>query len=110
MLQTALSVKDALILLENAFKNQMEGKSFAKKMTVTGGQAENELWNQMKADVTGYELHTQRLLHAELTGDAVFALVGLGVYKDIKGAAEILCKKNKTYSPSFFEEGEFEGI
>lgn len=110
MLQTALSVKDALLLLENAFKNQMEGKSFAKKMTVTGGQAENELWNQMKADVTGYELHTQRLLHAELTGDAVFALVGLGVYKDIKGAAEILCKKNKTYSPSFFEESEFEGI
>lgn len=99
MLQTAMMVRDGLNALRNAAEESGAVPALKTEMTVTGGQAENALWNQMKANVTGYTLYTQSLVHAELTGDAVFALLALGLYKDIHSAAAAVCKREVCYEP-----------
>lgn len=99
MLQTAMMVRDGLNALRRAAEESGAVPALKTEMTVTGGQAENALWNQMKANVTGYTLYTQSLVHAELTGDAVFALLALGLYKDIHSAAVAVCKREVCYEP-----------
>ncbi|MBR4245394.1 MAG: hypothetical protein IKQ13_00185 [Treponema sp.] len=99
MLQTAMMVRDGLNALRRAAEESGAVPALKTEMTVTGGQAENALWNQMKANVTGYTLYTQSLVHAELTGDAVFALLALGLYKDIHSAAAAVCKREVCYEP-----------
>lgn len=99
MLQTAMMVRDGLNALRMAAEESGAVPALKTEMTVTGGQAENALWNQMKANVTGYTLYTQSLVHAELTGDAVFALLALGLYKDIHSAAAAVCKREVCYEP-----------
>ncbi len=99
MLQTAMMVRDGLNALRRAAEESGAVPALKTEMTVTGGQAENALWNQMKANVTGYTLYTQSLVHAELTGDAVFALLALGLYKDIHSAAAVVCKREVCYEP-----------
>ncbi|MBR4384960.1 MAG: hypothetical protein IKP51_00390 [Treponema sp.] len=99
MLQTAMMVRDGLNVLRRAAEESGAVPALKTEMTVTGGQAENALWNQMKANVTGYTLYTQSLVHAELTGDAVFALLALGLYKDIHSAAAAVCKREVCYEP-----------
>lgn len=99
MLQTAMMVRDGLNALRRAAEESGAVPALKTEMTVTGGQAENALWNQMKANVTGYTLYTQSLVHAELTGDAVFALLALGLYKDIHSAAAAVCKRKVCYEP-----------
>ena len=102
MLQTAMMVRDGLNALRRAAEESGAVPALKTEMTVTGGQAENALWNQMKANVTGYTLYTQSLVHAELTGDAVFALLALGLYKDIHSAAAAVCKRKVCYEPQEF--------
>lgn len=99
MLQTAMMVRDGLNALWRAAAESDAVPLLKAEMTVTGGQAENALWNQMKANVTGYTVYTQSLVHAELTGDAVFALLALGLYKDIHSAAAAVCKRDCCYEP-----------
>ena len=99
MLQTAMMVRDGLNALRRAAEESGAVPALKTEMTVTGGQAENALWTQMKANVTGYTLYTQSLVHAELTGDAVFALLALGLYKDIHSAAAAVCKREVCYEP-----------
>ncbi|MBP5695426.1 MAG: hypothetical protein J6X11_02135 [Treponema sp.] len=99
MLQTAMMVRDGLNALRRAAEESGGVPALKTEMTVTGGQAENALWNQMKANVTGYTVYTQSLVHAELTGDAVFALLALGLYKDIHSAAAAVCKRDCCYEP-----------
>ena len=99
MLETAMRVRDGITLLENEALKSGAVLSVKNEMVLTGGQAENALWNQVKADVTACTLYTQPLVHAELTGDAVFALVALGIYKDIPSAAMAVCKRENQYEP-----------
>ena len=69
------------------------------RMVVTGGQAANDSWNQLKADLLGIRVELSSCADAELLGDAIFALTGLGVYKSISEAADTLIKTAKTYYP-----------
>lgn len=88
MLQTALKVRDGIREIRNAIKDT--DIPFPDTMTVTGGQAHNNLWLKMKADVTGMKITKPACTDAELTGDAIFAWTGLGLYESITEAADNL--------------------
>ena len=68
-------------------------------ITVTGGQAANDDWNQMKADATGMDIVVPVCRDAELLGDAVFAGCGAGEYKSFAEGAERLFRAAKTFRP-----------
>jgi xylulokinase len=83
-------------LLSEAAENKIKIKL---PVVVTGGQAKNEQWMQMKCDYADIPLAVCNCADAELIGDAVIAQAGLGNYKSIKEAADAIVKIIKVYEP-----------
>jgi len=65
-----------------------------------GGQARSPLWNQIKADITGIPVITNKILDSSTFGLAILAGHGIGIYPDITEASDALVKKGQTYEPS----------
>ncbi|SDO38896.1 FGGY family of carbohydrate kinases, C-terminal domain [Paenibacillus sp. yr247] len=62
------------------------GREPINKLVVVGGGAKNKHWLQIKADVSGIELHHPDLPEATLLGAALTAGVGSGVYRSFEEA------------------------
>lgn len=60
------------------------------KLVVVGGGAKNRHWLQIKADVSGIELHHPDLPEATLLGAALTAGVGAGVYASFEEAMRVV--------------------
>lgn len=86
------AVREAVEILESADCRFQE-------VRLSGGQAKNDRWNQMKANLTGKRLLLPRIVDAELTGNLACALVGLGVADDLAGAAARVFEVAKVYEP-----------
>ena len=86
-------IKQSIAILEKA-----TGFSI-KSMRVTGGQAHNLHWNQFKANMLGICIETTQMLDAELTGDAIVALTGMGFFSSIEEGAEALVKTARIFEP-----------
>lgn len=66
---------------------------------VSGGQAKNPTWNQMKADIVGKPLMIPEVEDAELVGDLCAGLVGKGRYRDVVEASENVVRFKKDFVP-----------
>lgn len=93
----AQEVKKGIDTLEKAAKKN--GLPFERKMTITGGQAENENWTQVKSTITNTKIMLGECKDAELLGDAAFAFTAMGIYSSLEESARELNGKNKTFSP-----------
>lgn len=80
------SVKNAVLALKKLA--QENGLAFCGTMNVTGGQAKNERWLEKKAFDCGINLEICNTPDSELTGNAVVALYGLGIFENLQEAAE----------------------
>lgn len=100
MLQTAMQVRDSLKLLLACAADG--NQRIPDRMTVTGGQASNDEWNQMKANVTGLTVFVPACSDAELLGDAVFAFTGMGLFPSVAEGAAALCSPAKCFEPEAF--------
>ena len=80
------SVKNAVLALKKLA--QENGLTFCGTMNVTGGQAKNERWLEKKAFDCGMNLEVCNTPDSELTGNAVVALYGLGLFGNLQEAAE----------------------
>ncbi len=98
MIQTALNLKDAIAILKKAANEKQI--DFPTEMRVTGGQAKNDLWNQMKADITGMKIIIPSCEDAELLGDAAFAFTTMKLYSNLQAAAKSLFKEKKVFIPN----------
>lgn len=76
-----------------------EGIAVSSVMTITGGQAKIPEWLQLKADIMRYPIAVTGCADAELTGDAVLAWTGLGIYASVSQAAALLVKETTVYYP-----------
>ncbi|MBO5608450.1 MAG: hypothetical protein J5930_11275 [Treponema sp.] len=97
MLQIAMEARDGLSKLNDAVKNTDTPSPVS--LTVTGGQAQNDDWTQMKSSVMGIEIHTPECHDAELIGDAALTFTGMGLFSDIKTAAGALHRNAKIFFP-----------
>lgn len=79
-------------------------------LRVCGGQARNEIWNQMKADITGCAISVPAVLDAELVGGAICALKGLGEVDDLGAAAGELVRFDHTLAPRPTMHDELNGL
>lgn len=77
-----------LIEKDNAGEGMTRGHPV---ITVTGGQAQNTRWMQLKCDKAGVPLAVMKCPDAELIGDAAAAWTGLGVYPSLQDAARAMC-------------------
>jgi xylulokinase len=76
-----------------------ENSCHIEELRVSGGQAKNVIWNQMKADITGCSVVVPEVEDAELLGGACLASASLGRFVDFREAAEKLVRVKKVFYP-----------
>ncbi len=64
-----------------------------------GGGAKSEVWNQIKADITGKDILIPEYEEASSLGAAILAGVKCGFYKSIDEAVEKCVRIKKSYNP-----------
>jgi xylulokinase len=70
------------------------------EVRLSGGGAKSELWNQIKADVTGRPMALIHTVETSALGAVMLASVGLKVYKDFEDAANNMVRIVKRYKPN----------
>jgi xylulokinase len=68
-------------------------------LRVSGGQAKNATWNQMKADITGVPVLVPVVRDAELLGNVCAAAVAMGSFSSLAEASDTLVRFSETYEP-----------
>ena len=69
------------------------------ELRVMGGGAKSNLWNQIKADVTGLQVNVPEITETTALGAAFLALVGIGAYGTLKEAADHIIKIREHIDP-----------
>lgn len=69
------------------------------KIRSLGGGARSEIWNQIKADITGKPLFTLKCKEAASLGAAILAGKAIGLYNDTRKAVEEMVTIDKKYEP-----------
>ena len=87
-----LEVNDMLHSLINA-------KVRIDTLHILGGPTKSELWNQLQSDVYGHPVKTLRNADAALSGAAILAGVGVGIFPDIPSGAANIVKTRHAYTP-----------
>ena len=88
----AFRIRHGCDLLEQA-------SGFHPVYTLSGGQAHNALWCQMKADMTGRTFALPAFADGELVGDAALALFALGRGDNLAAIAQRLIRIKRYYEP-----------
>ena len=70
-----------------------------RSMRVCGGPARSELWNQVKADVTGFEVEVPAVLETAVAGSAILAATGIGAWPDLLSAIQGMTRVQRRLSP-----------
>ena len=69
-------------------------------MRVCGGPAHSEVWNQLKADVTGFIVEVPRVLETTVVGAAIVAAVGVGAQPDLPAAIRAMTAIERRLEPN----------
>ena len=75
-----------------------------------GGASKSDLLCQIKADVVGKPILTLQEPDASLTGAAILAFVGGGIYKDLREAAESIVKVKRIFAPKDELRGKYDPL
>ena len=70
-----------------------------RELRVVGGGAKSQLWNQIKADVTGLQVNVPEITETTALGAAFLALVGVGAYTTLTSVSEHLVKIREHIEP-----------
>ena len=90
--ELAFRIRHGCDLLEQA-------SGFHPVYILSGGQAHNAVWCQMKADMTGRTFALPAFADGELIGDAALALYGLGRGDNLASIAQRLIRIERYYEP-----------
>ena len=71
----------------------------AEALRLSGGQAKNAEWNQLRANMTGKVVLVPEIEDGELAGCACAAFSGLGLYESPARAAEAIVRIKREYIP-----------
>ncbi|MEM4497893.1 MAG: FGGY family carbohydrate kinase [Nitrososphaerota archaeon] len=83
----------AIELLERSFNLTFSG------IRVVGGGSRNELWNRIRASVTGKRIIISRFMEATALGAAIVAFKGVGLFKTFEEARRNLNYELKVFEP-----------
>ncbi len=68
-------------------------------LRVCGGPARSDLWNQVKADVTGFAVEVPSVSETAMLGSAVLAARAIGAYRDLPDAIGAMVKVERRLEP-----------
>ena len=82
----------------------------ATELRVGGGGSRSDVWNQIKADVTGKRVARLKVAETSVLGAAIWAAVGLGLYPDAVTAGEAMTTVRRWYQPDEFAAERYDGL
>jgi sugar (pentulose or hexulose) kinase len=68
-------------------------------MRACGGPARSRFWNQVKADVTGFDVTVPEVLETAVLGSAILAAVGVGTHPDVPAAIRAMTRTTSSIEP-----------
>jgi xylulokinase len=68
-------------------------------MRACGGPARSELWNQIKADVTGFPVLVPSVLETAVLGTAILGAVAIGACPDVPSGVRIMTRIERRLDP-----------
>ncbi len=71
-----------------------------RAMRVCGGPARSETWNQIKADVTGFDVEVPAVLETAVAGSAIVAAIGVGAWPDLPAAIRGMTRSARRLAPN----------
>ena len=80
----------------------------AKQIKLTGGAAKSPFWSQMLADMMGVPVQLLEASETGCLGAAMYAGVGVGIYKDVYDAVDKAVGISKTYYPDPSKKDAYE--
>jgi xylulokinase len=79
----------------------MKGSGLAPaRITIVGGCSQIDVWNQIKADVTGIDIVKSSISEATSLGTAMFCRVALGEARSLREAARAWAAEDERYRPN----------
>jgi len=69
------------------------------EMRVCGGPARSRFWNQVKADVTGFQVAVPAVLETAVLGSAILAAVGVGLHGTLPDAIAAMTRIDARIEP-----------
>ena len=79
-----------------------------RELRVVGGGARSQLWNQIKADVTGLQVKVPEITETTALGAAFLALVGIGAYATLSEASEHIVRIRECIDPNPVNQSIYE--
>jgi xylulokinase len=70
-----------------------------REMRSVGGPSRSDMWNQLKADVTGFRVEVPRVREAAAVGAAIVAAVGVGAHPDLRTAIREMSVIERRFEP-----------
>jgi len=74
------------------------------ELRVVGGGSKNQLWNKIRADVTGLPVMVPRQKEATVLGASLTAFTGAGYYKTLEEAVKTVREEVEVYKPGLDKE------
>jgi autoinducer-2 kinase len=81
-----------------AIISELTGRTF-DELVFTGGAAKGRLWPQIVADVVGMPVRVPIVKESTALGAALYAGIGVGIYRDIGEVVDSLVKFERTVEP-----------
>lgn len=81
------------------YENVLKAGARPTKLHATGGGAKSQVWMQMKADMLGIPIVALKTVDAGTVGSAMLTGVALGIFNDLKDAANAMVEQTVTYKP-----------
>ena len=70
-----------------------------REIRAVGGGAKSQLWNQIKADVTGLQVNVPEITETTALGAAFLSLVGIGAYTTLSEASDHIVRIRERINP-----------
>ena len=71
-----------------------------RDMRVCGGPAQSEVWNQIKADVTGFTVAVPEVLETAVLGSAILGACAIGAHADLPTAIAAMTRVDRRLEPN----------
>ena len=75
------------------------GGVIVAEMRPCGGGARSELWNQIKADVTGFPIAVPETIETAVLGAGILGALGIGYQNDLVDAMKSMVRVGRRYEP-----------
>lgn len=79
-------------------------------MRACGGPARSAVWNQIKADVTGFHVLVPAVLETAVLGSAMLGAVAIGAQPDLRTAIGAMTRVDRELSPDPATAGTYERV